>query len=181
MKASVAVELGADSASGDKPTVPLWRDDDLLEMHQTAPKPAPGSCIVRIEARSSHRTRVGAVAFALAGLGLALVGSVVLRSRSSSRKVARPAAPRLAHPRRSAGGSHALHAAERRPRPRLTGAHLRGNTSGRPRAGASKVRRPSSLARPGAAPEVEFTTPRPPAPRPVSAPQRRGEEFGFER
>jgi hypothetical protein len=181
MKVSVGPERGGDSAFDELRTVPLWRDDELIEMHQAAPRSVPGACIIRIEPRLSHPSRVGAVAFALAGLGLALVGSVALRSRSSSRKAASPAPPRLAHPRRTARGSHAPHATEGRPRPQLIGGSARGNTPNRPRAGASKVRRPSSRARPGAAPEVEFPTPGQPAPRRVEAPQRRGEEFSFER
>lgn len=181
MKASVVGELRGDSASTDVPTVRLWRDDELVEMHQSAPKPAPGACIIRIEARYSHRSRVGAVAFALAGLGLALVGSVALRSMSSSRTGVSPPARRVAHPRRTARGSHAPHATEGGPRPRRPGGHPGGNTPGRPRAGASKVRRPSASPIPGSAPVVEFAIPQPPAPRPVPAPQRRGEEFGFER
>src|SRR5438105_2401888 len=182
MTASTVAELGRDASFDDLATVRLWRDEELVEMHYEEPKPAPGALVIRIE-RSSRRRRVGASAFALAGLGLALVGSIAVRSTSSSRRGVSSAVPRIAHPRTSDRGSNAPRAAEGRSRSRPRGRHYGGDTMRRPHAGAGaiEVRRPSSAGRRAGPPGVEYTTRRRPALRPSPAPQRRGEEFGFER
>jgi hypothetical protein len=181
MTVTVAEKRGGDPAFDALPTLPLWRDEELIEMYPAAPQPAPGACVVRIESRSPHRRWVQA-ALALAGAGLALVGSVALRSRSASRS-ATPPPPQHPHSRHGISGSNAHRSAEARPGSRRRDRDMRRHTRRWPRMGAraSRVRSPGSPARHLAAPHVEYTPPRPPAPIPVPATRRHGEEFGFER